>query len=171
MKKHSTNTTKQQEQEIIKGGNSEEFIQQSQQENSFIVDYENQINEWKNKYLRALADYQNLERRSWQEKEDIKKFASETTLRKFIPAIDSLERAVKHIQDEGLALSLREFYKVLEQCGVKRIETVGKQFDPHLMECVEVIQGDDGIVLEEIRSGYMFFDKVLRVAQVKVGKK
>jgi len=130
-----------------------------------------EVNEWKNKYLRALADYQNLEKRSFQEKEEVRRFASEMTLKKFIPAIDSLERATKHITDEGLALSLKEFYAALTECGVRKIETVGKPFDPFCMECIEVKEGEDGIVIEELRAGYTLFDKVLRVAQVNVGKK
>jgi len=130
-----------------------------------------EVENWKNKYLRALADYQNLEKRSFQEKDDARKFAAEVTLRKFIPAIDSLERAVKHIEDKGLSLSLKEFYAALSSCGVQRIDTVGKVFDPYTMECLEVVEGDDGVVVEEILSGYVLFEKVLRVAQVKVGRK
>lgn len=142
--------------------------QQTSQED---IEVNQQIEEWKNKYLRALADYQNLEKRTFQEKDEIRTFASEVTLRKFIPAIDSLERAVKHITDEGLALSLKEFYAALSASGVKRIETVGKSFDPFTMECLEVVSGEDGIVVEEILSGYTYHGKILRVAQVKVGKK
>lgn len=140
-------------------------VQENSQE---VVD---SADEWKNKYLRALADYQNLEKRTFQEKVEIRSYAAETTLRKIIPAIDSLERAVRHIEDDGLALSLKEFYAALHSCGVKRIETVGKPFDPYTMECLEVVAGDDGVVVEEVLSGYILQDKVLRVAQVKVGKK
>jgi len=130
-----------------------------------------QIEELKNKYLRALADYQNLEKRAFQEKTEARVYASEITLRKFIPAIDSLERATKHIKDEGLDLSLKEFNAALAACGVKRIETMNTEFDPFTMECLEVVPGKDGNVVEEVLSGYMLHDKVLRVAQVKVGKK
>ncbi len=160
-------------------GNQEEHQKQSQANQPEHPIEENQrdqknqeAEEWKQKYLRVLADYQNLEKRSLQEKEDVQKFAGEITIRKLIPAIDALERAAKHIHDEGLRLSLREFYSILETCGVKKIETAGRVFDPHVMECVEVVEGDEeGNVIEEVRAGYMLFDKVLRVAQVKVSKK
>ena len=127
--------------------------------------------EWKQKYLRALADYQNLEKRASLREEDVRKFAAEGTLRKFLPAIDSLERATAHLQDEGLRLSLKEFNAALSSCGVKRMEVVGTQFDPFTMECIDVVDGDDEKVIGEVTPGFLFYDKILRVAQVKVGKK
>jgi len=129
------------------------------------------VEEWKNKYLRVLADYQNLEKRSAAREDDIRKFAAEVTLRKFLPAIDSLDRASRHLKDEGLSLSLKEFYAALDACGVKRMVVVGKPFDPFTMECIEVVDGDEEKVVEEVTPGFLFYDKVLRVAQVKVGKK
>jgi molecular chaperone GrpE len=127
--------------------------------------------EWKQKYLRVLADYQNLEKRSTARVEEVRKFAAEVTLRKFLPAIDSLTLASNHIKDEGLRLALKEFSAAFESCGVKRMEVVGKVFDPYTMECIDVIDGEDEKVIEEVTPGYMFMDKVLRVAKVKVGKK
>lgn len=130
-----------------------------------------EVEEFKSKYMRALADYQNLDKRTQQEKEEVRKYAARHTLLKFLPPIDGLERAAKHIHDEGLMLSLKEFYAALVESGVKKIEVVGKTFDPFTMECIEVGEGEEDKVIEEITSGYMFNDKVLRVAQVKVGKK
>jgi molecular chaperone GrpE len=136
-----------------------------------IVSLQSQVEDYKQKYLRALADYQNLEKRVFSEKEEIRKYAAEVTLRKFLPALDNLERALKHIEDKGLQLAIKEFDTALLSSGVKRIEVVGKPFDPFTMECIEVVEGEDGIVLEELTAGYVFYEKVLRVAQVKVGKK
>lgn len=127
--------------------------------------------EWKQKYLRALADYQNLEKRAANREEEVRKFAAEVTLRKILPAIDSLTLAVRHLQDEGLRLALKEFAAALESCGVTKMEVVGKPFDPYTMECIEVVSGKDELVVEEVTAGYMFLEKVLRVAGVKVGKK
>lgn len=157
--KHQTNQTKPQP------------VSDQPEENLEYNKLEQEIEEWKSKYIRALADYQNLEKRTTVDKEETRKFAAEITLRKFLPAVDSLERAVKHISDEGLALSLKEFHAALTSCGVKKMEVVGEPFDPFTMECIEVVEGEEGIVLEETTSGYTFYDKVLRVAQVKVGKK
>lgn len=129
-----------------------------------------EIEEYKQKYLRALADYQNLEKRSVAEKEEVRKFAAEVTLRKFLPAIDNLQRAADHIDDEGFLLALKDLESALAASSVKKMSVVGKAFDPFTMECIEVVEGENGIVVEELTPGYTFFEKVLRVAQVKVGK-
>jgi molecular chaperone GrpE len=126
---------------------------------------------WKAKYVRTLADYQNLERRTQNEKDEIRRFAAEIVLSRLLPALDTLGKAKDHIKDIGLDLAFKELYAVLEEQGVEKIEVVGMQFNPHEMECIEVVEGNDNEVIEEILPGYRFRDKILRVAQVKVGKK
>lgn len=120
--------------------------------------------QWK----RALADYQNLEKRIAKEKEDMVVFASERLIIKLLPALDTLRMAVAHHADDGLRLTLAAFEKVLQDEGVERIETKGRQFDPHFMECVVTVQGKENIVVEEMRVGYKRADRILRPAQVKV---
>ncbi len=139
--------------------------------NEEIAVLKQQTEEYRQKYLRALADYQNLEKRVFAEKEEIKKFAAEVTLRRFLPALDNLERALKHIENKGLTLAMKEFESALEGNGVKRMNIIGKPFDPFAMECIEVVEGEDGVVVEVVTTGYTMYEKVLRVAQVKVGKK
>jgi molecular chaperone GrpE len=130
-----------------------------------------QVNEAKNKYLRVLADYQNLERRTQEEKEQTRHRASEYILQRLLPVVDTLKRASVHLKDIGLDLALKELEAVYEEQGVTRIEVKGKPFNPHEMECIEVVEGEEGIVIEETLTGYRLHDRVLRVAQVKVGKK
>lgn len=129
-----------------------------------------QIEEWKSKYLRALADYQNLEKRSNEDKQEIRRYAAERIVLQLLPVLDTLEKAQKHLADTGLALVLKEFYAVLLDQGVSQIDVIGKEFNPHEMECVEVIEGKDNNVVEEVLPGYTLHGKILRVAQVKVGK-
>ena len=139
-----------------------------------IVDKEivnNETEEWKEKYLRVLADYQNLERRTRDEKEEARKFASEILLGRLFSAIDTLGKAKEYLKDAGLDLAYKEFLAVLQEQGVERIETQDQEFNPHEMECIEVVQGKDNIVVEEVFAGYRLYGKILRVAQVKVGKK
>lgn len=126
--------------------------------------------EWKSKYLRALADYHNLEKRTTEEKQEIRKFAAEVVLERLLPVMDTLTKAKGHINDPGLELAHKEFETALTELGITKISVVGKQFDPHEMECIEVVAGPDNEVVEETLSGYRYHDKVLRVAQVKVGK-
>jgi molecular chaperone GrpE len=131
-----------------------------------------EIEAWRGKYLRALADYQNLERRVNQDWEEQRKLASRKIIQDILGVFDTLEKADKHLKDPGLTLGVKSFWSVLEANGVKKIEVLGKKFDPQLMECVEVVEGGkDGEVIEEVRAGYMVWDRVIRVAQVKVGKK
>lgn len=127
--------------------------------------------DWKNKYLRALADYQNLEKRKTEEIGEVRKFAGEVILSKLLPIVDTFERAHKHLDDQGLRLAINELEVFLTDFGVKKLEMKGKAFNPHEMECIEVVDGEDNIVIEEVLPGYTLHGKVIRVAQVKVGKK
>ena len=133
-----------------------------------------EIEEWKNKYLRALADYQNLEKRIQSERVNEIRFATKSLVVKLLPVIDVLEKAQEVLNDQGLTLALKQFSDVLRSEQVEKIEVLGKKFDPYLMECVEAVECDsqkENIVLEEITTGYLMHGKVIRIAQVKVGKK
>ncbi len=127
--------------------------------------------EWKGKYLRALADYQNLEKRAAQDKSEVRAFAAEIVLMKLLPIVDTFERAEAHLQDTGLSLALKEMGSFLASLGVTKSEVVGKPFYPKFMECIEVVEGKDNTVIELTRPGYTLNGKVIRVAQVKVGKR
>lgn len=128
-------------------------------------------NQWKEKCMRALADYQNIERRSREEKNEVRLYASEIILGRLLPVVDTFTRVKAHVQDIGFDLAYKEMQSVLEESGVVRMDVLGKEFNPHEMECVEVVDGDENIVMEETLAGYRFYEKVLRVSQVKVGKK
>lgn len=133
--------------------------------------FNKEVEQWKGKYLRALADYQNLEKRTQAEKQEIRKYAAEVVLTRLLPVLDTLSEATKHVQDMGIELALKELSTVLSEQGVEKIEVIGKPFNPHQMECIEVVAGSDNMVVEELLPGYRIHDKILRIAQVKVGKK
>jgi len=137
-----------------------------------IEEQKKQIEEYKTKYLRALADYQNLEKRINLEKQELIKMANKNLLLKILPIVDDLEKAEIFVKDDGLKLVKDNFLKFLKNEGVEEIEVLGKEFDPQLAEAVEVVKGEkDNIVVEVLRKGYRLGDKILRVAQVKVVKK
>lgn len=126
--------------------------------------------EAENKYKRALADYQNLQKRTQDERRDWIQSAGRDILLRMLPVLDTLALASKHVDDQGVKVTLQQFFDVFKSEGVVKIEALGKKFDPHIMECIDKEdEGDD--VIEEVREGYMLNDKLLRVAQVKVGKK
>lgn len=134
-----------------------------EKEESGLKNLENQLK-------RALADYQNLEKRIGEEKSSWIKLANKDLLTRLIPGLDSLLLAEKHTQDEGVKISIKHFLDILEEAGVKKIETETKDFDPNLMEAVSTRDGEDGKVLEELRAGYTLNGQILRPAQVVVGK-
>ena len=126
--------------------------------------------ELKNQLARAVADYQNLQKRNERERQDWIRTANKDLILRFLPALDTLMLAGKHVSDQGLALSIQQFLDTLKNEGVEKIETVGKSFDPNVMECIATGEGEEGKVIEEIRVGYTLNDSVLRPAQVRVGK-
>ena len=129
-----------------------------------------QVKHIENQLKRALADYQNLEKRIQTEKQDWIKMANKDLLLRLLPGLDSLLLAEKHTSDEGVKLSVKHFLDIFQEIGVQKIETVGKDFDPNLMEAVATTVGEEGKVLEEVKSGFALFDSVLRPAQVVVGR-
>ena len=140
------------------------------------------LEEFKDKYLRAHAELDNARKRFIKEKEEYVKYANEDLLSEMIYVVDNFDRALAHMNGtqkveailEGINMIRKQFHILLEQKGVKKIESVGKKFDPTLHEAIETVEVDsdrDGIIIEEIQAGYLLKDRLLRPAVVKVGKK
>lgn len=128
--------------------------------------------EWKEKYLRALADYQNLDKRIHQELIVCRKRVTKDLLVKFLDILDDIEQGAVFIKDKGLQLVKDKFIKLLTSEGVSEIDMIGKTYDPYTAECVEVIKGEkDSVVVDVLRKGYMLNREVIRPARVKVEKK
>lgn len=129
-----------------------------------------QENEVENQLKRALADYQNLEKRMTEERSNWILSANKDLILRLLPGLDSLLLALKHTQDEGIRLSVKHFLDIFEQEGVQKIVTENATFDPNLMEAVGTAPGEEGKVVEEVRPGYTLNNSVIRPAQVIVGK-
>jgi len=126
-----------------------------------------QLNEnWK----RALADYQNLERRNIQEKKEFIKWANAKLIDKLLNVLDNLEKTVDHLRDKGLQLTLNQLVLILKSEGVEEIKVIGEEFDPETMDAVEITKGKNNKVMEVVLKGYLLNDRILRPAKVKVGK-
>lgn len=135
-----------------------------------VEELKQKVQELEEKYKRALADYQNLEKRVLEDRKQWIIMANKDLILKILPAIDTLTMASKHNQDEGLVLSLKQLLDILKSEGLEKIETTGEKFNPQTMECMETDEGEEGKVLEEIRVGYLLNGNLLRPALVKVGK-
>lgn len=128
--------------------------------------------ELENQLKRALADYQNLERRVGEERSLLSQLSSALVIEKFLPVLDNLQSAQDHLNDEGLALVIKQFKDVLNSEGVEEIEAEGQEFDPNLHEAAEVVEGEkDNIIVKVLSKGYKINDKVLRPAKVIVSRK
>ena len=138
--------------------------------------------EFKDKYLRAHAELDNTRKRLIKEKEEYVRFANEDLLSQILYVVDNFDRALGHMNGtqkvssilEGIKIIQKQFHSLLEQNGVKRIESLGKKFDPAVHEAIEHVETDEdkeGVVMEEIQAGYMLNNRLLRPAAVKVGKK
>lgn len=127
------------------------------------------IEELENQNKRVLADYRNLENRVQNERGEWILKANKQLLLNILPVLDTLMQASKHSKDQSLILSVQQFLDILKKEGVVKIEAEGKSFDPNLMEGIQTVEGEEGKAAEEVRAGYMLYDKVLRPAQVKVG--
>lgn len=131
---------------------------------------EQKVHDLENQVKRVLADYQNLEKRIRDERQDWVRSANRELLLRILPILDTLELAQKHSSDETVKVCIQLFLDTLKTEGIEKIKTVGEKFDPGVMEGVGVKEGKEGIVLEEARAGYLLSEKLLRPAQVIVGK-
>lgn len=135
--------------------------------------------QWRQRALRMQADFENFRRRTRQEREEWSAAAAMKLLEQMLPVLDNLELALRTARDaqdvqsvlQGVEMVVRQFREVLQREGVEAIEAVGQPFDPTLHEAV--VQESDpsrppGTVIEELRKGYRYKDKVLRPAMVKV---
>ncbi|MGH7245430.1 MAG: nucleotide exchange factor GrpE [Candidatus Levyibacteriota bacterium] len=148
---------------------NEENIENVEQVDEEFESLKNLALQLEDNYKRAIADYQNLQRRTIEEKREWAKLSNKDLLLKLLPILDTLLLAEKHTKDQGITLSVQQFLQVLGQEGVTRIKTIGEEFNPHTMEAVSTTTGEKGKVVEEARAGFLYYDTVLRAAQVLVG--
>lgn len=152
------------------------------------------LNTATNNWKRALADFENFKKRKEAENKELVEFAREVTVVKLLPTLDSLEQALKHMpveENQELRIKNQGFFdkyqnwqtgangivaqldKALEELGVKKVQALGKKFDPHVHEAIREMESDkdDGIVVDEIQSGFELNGKLIRPSQVVISKK
>ena len=127
-----------------------------------IADLEDQLK-------RAIADYRNLERRSFEERLEAVKFANKNLIEALLPAFDTLFLAGKYTTDESVKLTINRILEVLKENGVEKVVTENVKYNAGTMEAVEAVEGEKEMVIEEIRPGFIINGKLIRAAQVKVG--
>ncbi|MCK9487528.1 MAG: nucleotide exchange factor GrpE [Dehalococcoidia bacterium] len=128
-------------------------------------------------HARAVADYQNLERRSRERRAEAVRLAMGSLVADFLPVMDDLDRALEAAPEstedaqwvEGVRLVAQKFAQVLAQHGVQEIPALGEAFDPAKHEAVSTAPGPEGQVVQLLRRGYTLHDHVVRPAMVLVG--
>ena len=139
-----------------------------------------EVEQYKDKYLRAVAEFDNYRKRTLKEKAELLLNGSEKAVCAFLPILDDFERAIADKTEdvnaikEGMQIIFNKLNKTLESLGVKKIETEGKDFDVDFHEAVAMVpgMGDDkkGKVIDCVQTGYQLNDKVIRHAKVAVGQ-
>lgn len=128
--------------------------------------------EYKTKYLRAIADYQNLERRVQEQRIEWSKIANKQVILKLLTFLDDLDRAELFVKDPNLVHIKDSFTKMLLSEGLEEIAVLDKPYDPYNAEVVDMKEGpEDNVVMTVLRKGYIYNGLVLRIAQVTVSKK
>jgi molecular chaperone GrpE len=130
------------------------------------------------RYQRLAADFENYKRRTRQELGDRTQYANEELLRKLLPILDNLRRALDHAPEgadgnwfDGLRMVVRQFDDTLQAQGVSPIPAVGEKFDPSKHEAIareETDEHEEGTIVEEMQPGYRLHERVLRPTLVKV---
>jgi molecular chaperone GrpE len=160
---------------------SAEYQQENEPSNDRISELESTIQELKDKHLRLLAEFDNYKKRTMRERLDLLNSASRDVIVNLLPVLDDFDRAKKSADDpsneevfsEGVTLVYNRLYNVLQNMGLKAMNSTGEKFDVELHEAITEIPVPDenmkGKVIDTLENGYMLNDKIIRHAKVVVG--
>lgn len=151
-------------------------------DDELVLELKQQASDFKDKYLRGLADSENLRKRLQKERQELVQYAVQGVIVDFLSPIDHLENALKFADQasdevknwaQGFQMILGQFKECLSNNGAVPFTSVGVVFDPHCHEAVEMIATEKyppGTVVEECLYGYKMGEKIIRPARVKVAK-
>ncbi|MDO5446611.1 MAG: nucleotide exchange factor GrpE, partial [Prevotellaceae bacterium] len=185
MSKNKKNNKKEmKDEEVLNEQQSEETVEtqeeKQQEEKNPIEELQQQVEEYKDKYLRSVAEFDNYRKHTLKEKAELILNGGEKTIVAMLPVIDDMERAIANNAKsddieaikEGFNLIYQKFVKTLEGMGVKKIDTTDADFDTEFHNAIAMLpMGDDkkGKVIDCVKTGYTLNDKVIRHADVAVG--
>ena len=141
-----------------------------------IEELNNKIAELNDKYLRVAAELENTRRRASLDVESVSRNRAMGVAEKILPVKDAIDAALKHApDDEGIKAMARAIQNAFAQIGIVKIESVGEKLNPQFHNAIQMIDKPDektetNTIIEEMQSGYMFGDSVLRTAMVVVSK-
>jgi molecular chaperone GrpE len=134
--------------------------------------------DFRDRYMRTLADFENFRKRSEREKNDFRRYALADAIRDLLPVLDNFDRALEHAEEgdefhKGVAMIYKQLFDVLQRHGLKPIVESGVRFDPNIHEGVmreEDASVPSHTVTAVLQKGYFLHDRLLRPAMVKVAK-
>lgn len=188
--KHKPNHNPEEQGKIVKGEKGKAplerdalTVQLSQTEYEELLRKAGEFTQLQDRLLRSAADFDNAKKRLIKEREEFLKFALESTIHDLLPVLDHFELALAHLEvgDEktksirdGFLLIQKQLLQVLTERGLKKVDSIGKLFDPHVHEAVSHVvlpEKAEGTILEELLTGYQLNGKLLRPAKVKISTK
>ncbi len=168
--------------ELENEANIEEQSVELETEESASGSIFNELENYKNRYTRLSADFQNYKKRIEKEKSEIFKFGCEKIVVDILPIIDNFERAIHASKNngkesdgllDGIEMIFKQFVDALNKHGVEEIQSLDKEFDPNLHHAVmqEECEGiEENTITEVFQKGYTLNSKVIRPSMVKVSK-
>jgi len=153
------------------------------QEEEIVEQLRKEAQDFKDKYLRSLAELENSRKRLAREKIESQSYAIQNVILDLLPPLDHFEQALAHAENaettisgwaKGFEMILQQLKQVLSDHGVTPFDSVGELFDPHLHEAVETETRDDipeGTVTFEFHKGYKLGSRIIRAARVRVATK
>jgi molecular chaperone GrpE len=175
-----------QEQDMTPNLNSDESMSEITHENDGVSTEDElsklqaEVSEWKDKYMRLFAEFDNFKKRSRKENVELIQTAGKDVIISLLDVLDDSERAEKQLETaadieavkEGLKLVFNKLRNNLQHRGLKSFESKGEEFDVEKHEAVTEIpaEGMEGKVVDELQKGYLLNDKLIRHAKVVVGK-
>lgn len=155
-------------------------IEQEKQEESKEAILQKELDELKDKYIRANAEFENIKKRMEKEKLSAMLYANESFAKDLLDVLDALEAALNVEANDEISLKIKEgvqntldlFMKKLEKNGVKSIDEI-KEFDPNLHEAMFHVESKDhesGSIIQTLQKGYKINDRVIRPVKVSVAK-
>lgn len=157
----------------------EETTEQAEEQDPLVA-AQLEAEDWKDKYIRLYAEFENYKKRTLKEKTELILNGGEKTIASLLPTLDDFERAIADKTDdatsikEGFELIYKKFLKTLEGLGVSKIETDDQDFNVDYHEAIAMVpgMGDEkkGKIIDCVQTGYTLNDKVIRHAKVAVGQ-
>ena len=167
-----------QEEETVQGDVAEETTQEAPAEENPLA---KELEELNQRYLRQAADFDNFRRRTAQEKDELSRYSVGKFITELLPMIDNFERALATIEKNeevknyftGIEMVYKQLMEVLGKEGLEVIQAEGQPFDPNKHEAIMQVEAEgveEDIIVEDLRKGYIFKEKVLRPTMCKVAK-